>query len=196
MQPALVVRSLAVAMLLALVVGCSASTGDPATQPPGATQAPGATRAPEPTPAGGDDPTADPTDAAGGAVDYCALFTTDQLASIVGQPVHVGDTSLLFGLGCRWDAEDGRGGVVIQHSPVQAGFGDIAQGPDMRALPGVGDQATIGRAAFHGVSPDGPFDATIAAAIVGEGFDSVVVAPPPADDDVIGLLNDLIGTDR
>lgn len=190
MQPPHVSRSLAAVAVLLLVAACSASPGAPVTQAHATQESPAA-------PGGGSaDPSTDPSEAAGGSIDYCALFTSDQLASIVGRAVHVGDTSLLFGMGCRWDTEDGKGGVVIQHSPVHLGFGDIAQEPGQRPVSDVGDQATIGPAAFFGVSPDGPFDGTIAAAIVGEGFDSVVIAPPPTDDAVIGLLRALVTVDR
>jgi hypothetical protein len=140
-------------------------------------------------------PSVRPTNGAtGGSTDFCSVFTNDKLSAIVGAAVHVGDISQLAGAGCRWDTADGKGGVVILHSPLKLGYGDIAADTGQQPVSGIGDQATIGPAAFYGVSPDGPFDGTIAAAVVGGGFYSVLIAPPPAHDAVVGLLRDFVAS--
>ena len=184
MTRTLLIRRLAAAVVILVVAACSSPAG--ATLAPQVTQAvrpsgPVATMASSPV-AGG-----------GGSGGPCAVFTTDKIASIVGQPVHVGDLSTMGGTGCQWVTADGKAGVVIQRYPSQLGYADIAQDTGQTAVTGIGDKATIGPTAFYGPSPDGPFDATIAAAIVGQGFDSVLVAPPPTSKDVVlGLLKDLI----
>ncbi len=196
MRPASPFQALAGLACLLLVAACSASPASRATTAstaPSASEAAAATSgAGDPSPSGSQEGTGRPA----GETDDYTLFTTDRLAALVGQPVHVGDTSLLFGMGCRWDTADGRGGVVIQHQPVHLGCGDIAAQDGQHPVTGVGDEATIGPAAFYGTNGDGPFDATIAAAIVGEGFVSVVMAPAPSDDTVVGLLRDLAGAVR
>ena len=157
-------RALA-ALACLLLAACSASPATTTPSAPPASAAASATQgAGNPSPVESAATSTQP----GGETDDCALFTTDRLASVVGEPVHVGDTSLLFGMGCRWDTADGRGGVVVQHQPVHLGYGDIAAQDEQRAV----------------------------AAIVGDGFVSVTVAPAPSDDAVIGLLRELAGRVR
>ena len=189
--------SLATLLLVAACSAASAPASPPSSSP---------TSAPATQPAGGGvsvDPGAsvDPgtrvdPGGTGDGTDDCSVFTLDRLAAAVGQPVHLGDQSTLFGMGCRWDTADGKGGVVIQRLPVHAGYGDITGLDGQHPLSGVGDGATIGPGAFFGANGDGPFDGKLAAALVGDGFASIVVAPPPSDDAVVGLLKALVDATR
>jgi hypothetical protein len=184
-------RSVLAPLAVLLLVGaCSASgtaSSAPASSAP--TQPAGGSASVDPGPSVGAGGSVDP--GTGDGTDYCAVFTLDRLAAIVGQPVHLGDQSMLFGQGCRWDTADGKGGVVIQRMDMQLGFGDIATQDGQHPLAGVGDQATIGPGAFADAAGD-LHTGTLAAAIVNQGFASVTVAPRPSDEVVIGLLRDLI----
>jgi hypothetical protein len=44
----------------------------------------------------------------------------------VGAPDHPGDSSDLYGMGCRSFTVYGKGGVVIQRMPVKLGYDDLA----------------------------------------------------------------------
>ena len=194
-MPSPTIGRLVIALAAALVVGaCSASSGTTGTSSAPATQP---LRASPTVPASGDGSSpGDASSAPGDGVDLCTVFTADQLGAVVGSPVHLGDSSDMYGMGCRWDTADGKGGVVIQRLPVHAGYGDIAGLDGQHPLSGVGDGATIGPGAFFGAGGDGPFTGKLAAALVGDGFASVLVAPPPSDDAVTGLLQALVDATR
>jgi hypothetical protein len=198
MNPAAATRTLVlVAATLVLVAACSGGGGSSSSPVPATAHAQAAaTNAPaDAGPADGTGTDGTATGDAGGDVDPCSVFTADRLASVVGQPVHLGDQSMLFGMGCRWDTADGKGGVVIQLIPVHAGYGDLAALGGQQPLDGVGDGATIGPGPFDDAAGD-LHTGKLAAALVGEGFASVTVAPPPADDVLIGLLQDLVAATR
>jgi hypothetical protein len=182
---------LAIATIV-LVAACSASTAAPAS--PAAKPTPGLDSS-GPATSGGAGP-ARPADtgAPGGTsgdLDLCTVFTADRLAEVTGQAVTKGDQSDLFGMGCRWDTADGKGGVVYQRLPVRAGFGDIAAEDGQRPLAGFEGDATIGTAAFFDKSGD-IHTGKLAAALVGDGFVSVIVVPAPSDDELVKLLHELV----
>jgi hypothetical protein len=193
MRRSITVRALGAAAVGLLVVACSSAPGAPA-----ASSAAGSADSPSPSrPAASDSETG--TGDGAGAADFCTVLPLDRLSAVVGAPVHVSDSSVvadLAGMGCMWETADKRGGVVVTHSPVMLGFGDIQQRDGQEALSGFPGEATIGRAGFVNDSPDGPFEGTMAAAVVGEGYVTVLVAPPPGDDAVVGLLRDVIATGR
>lgn len=185
-----VVASLAVALVVA-ACSSAATSSTPPSAPSAAAQPAGGGPSVDPGASVG---TNDPS-GAGERADYCSVFSADRLAIVVGQPVHVGDVSDLYGMGCRWDTADGKGGVVIQRLPVHLGYDEIAAQQGQRPVAGIGDKATIGPGAFADAAGD-LHTGTIAAAVVGDGFASVTVAPRPADDVVIGLLTDLVAATR
>ncbi len=207
MRIGLIARAGVVLCLAAAVAGCSSAGGAGASTGPAASpiaSVPAAAATPDggtpavaesPAPA---DPSSGGTDAGSGSgdTDYCAVFSLDRIASVVGAPVHVGDISDLYGTGCRWFTADGKNGVLIGLSPVHLGYDDIAAQGGQKPVTGVGDKATIGPWAFYWENGDGPHTGVQAAALAGDGFATVLVSPVVPDDAVIGLLKDLVAATR
>jgi hypothetical protein len=180
-SPRLIRRVATSGLLCLMLSACSGSTpAPPASQarqpdanatPPGAATASGAT-----------------TDAAT-SVDYCALFTTDEIAKALGKPVTAGHLPEAAAPGlpphaeaCIWDAADGHGQVLVQTQFAGLWY-DLTGRPNQRAVDGIGEKAYIGH------TPGGDVQA---GAVVGDAFYHVLLDPPPGDDAVIGLLKTLV----
>lgn len=172
--------------------GAGASSGASAASAPAASSgsaasAPASVQASIPATDGGGD--------TGSDKDFCTIFPLDKLSQVVGKPVTIGDKDLnetMAGMGCNWKTADHTAGVIVTHVPIHAGFTDIQQTKGQQPISGFPGEATIGPWPFS--TDKGLFDATQAAAIVGDGYYTVLVAPRPSDDVVVQLLKDAIAT--
>lgn len=81
-------------------------------------------------------------DANGAAADnaHCALFTPEEIASYMGQPVDAGSNAAM-GMGCQWLAETGEGDVLVTVIPAE-----YAERPFL--APGFRDAPEVGANGF------------------------------------------------
>src|SRR5207302_5239302 len=96
------VRRAVLCMLLCAGPACSGSA-DPAARASSSADAVSASRS-----------KADQSDRKGN--DYCALFTTAQIAAVLGKPVKSGNVPEMATDACQWEAADGKGVVSIDAS--------------------------------------------------------------------------------
>ncbi|MEO7691318.1 MAG: hypothetical protein ABIS51_18685 [Sphingomonas sp.] len=111
----------------------------------------------------------------------CKLFTVDQAAAYIGEPVNAGKNAGM-GSGCQWTARDGEGDVMVVTVPanyaerptVAAGFREVPDaGKDGFVVPELGGWA--------------------AGAVVGDAFVKVSVAGSKASDaNALALLKETI----
>jgi hypothetical protein len=135
-----------------------------------------------PTPSVAASVSTDPGSAASGTADICKVFTTDEIGSAVGQPVHLGDSSLLFGAGCRYDTADGTGELIIQ-ALLPGQYNDLVGGSDQHTVSGIGEKAFFGPSVIGGV---------LAGAVANNTFYTVQVNPAPPEAKVLDLLRTFI----
>lgn len=119
-----------------------------------------------------------------GAADFCALFTTRQIADALGKPVNGGRANPGMGAdGCQWDAMDARGTVLIQVLPA-AMWADLAPGAGHRLVTGIGEKAYLAPSPLGGVQ---------GGAVHGDSLYFVRLDPAPADGVALGLLRNFVG---
>jgi hypothetical protein len=181
------------ALLLATLAACSSgATGSPsgagaATAVPSAAPAvaaggpASAAAVPQATDAGASAATGGSGGGATG-MDRCSLFTTDEVAKVVGVAVQTVDVSTLDVPGCEWFMSGGLGVVDLQVLPASR-YADESGKSGLKPLAGVGDQAFIGPSILSG---------TEAGALAGETYYYVRMAPPPSDSAVADFLKQVV----
>lgn len=122
-------------------------------------------------------------DAKGSAADnpMCKLFTVDQAAAYIGEPVNAGQNAGM-GTGCQWTARDGEGDVMVVAVPA-----NYAERPTLAT--GFREAPEAGKDGF--VVPE--LGGWAAGAMAGDSFVKVSVAGSKASDaNALALLKETI----
>src|SRR5262249_19892737 len=80
---------------------------------------------------------------------YCSLFTSDQIASMLGKPVKAGSAPEMATDACQWDAASGKGVVTVMATAAGI-WNDMFRPQRQRQVPGIGQKAYVGMSAAGG----------------------------------------------
>jgi hypothetical protein len=131
--------------------------------------------------------------AANAATNYCALFTSEEIAAALGKPVKAGFVPDMATDACQWDAVSGKGVVTVM-ATLAGIWNDMIGHEGLRRVQGIGQKAYVGIAAVGGTQAG----AVAACAgkcpsmAVGDAFYIVRIDPAPSDEAVLGLLREFI----